>query len=171
EGGEATSAACSPWCCGLSRAELLECTGDVDPRHLLPPRELEIGVVHRFGGAERRFRGGGDRLGFEVRAAQRRPGFRNFQGKARHTTENDSCVRCLVAIPPDPGGDAEHGEVEGTTPAPLVIDRIPTVGGGEPHRRENLVGLLGEVVDAVVVVETCGGGGPLGRMARERRAC
>src|SRR5204863_8723781 len=44
------------------RPQLGERSFHVHSRHLLPPREAEIGVVERFGGAVRRLRGRRDRL-------------------------------------------------------------------------------------------------------------
>src|SRR3989442_6616895 len=46
--------------------------GDVYPRHLLPPRKVEVGVVHRLRGTGRSVRGRGDGLVPEVATLQPR---------------------------------------------------------------------------------------------------
>src|SRR4029077_14647413 len=62
---------------GLAMAtpQLLERPLHVHAGHLLPPRQVEIGVVHRLGGPEGRVRPPGNRLILEGRAHERRPRF------------------------------------------------------------------------------------------------
>src|SRR5256885_13203425 len=57
-------------------------------------------------------------------------------------------------LPFSPRRHAQHREVERTTTPQLVIHRVPTIGGGEPHGDEDLVRLLRKVIDAVVVIES-----------------
>src|SRR5256885_7123083 len=71
-------------------SQLRERPCDVDPRHLLPPREIEVGVVHRFCGTVRRIRGGRDALVRQIGSHERRAGLGDLLGPARYAAEDDT---------------------------------------------------------------------------------
>src|SRR5437867_4019299 len=47
---------------GVALSQLFEGPSDVHARHLFPPWEVKIGVIHRLGGTVGGFSGGGNRL-------------------------------------------------------------------------------------------------------------
>src|SRR4029077_3693058 len=78
-------------------------------------------------------------------------------------------VPAPLPLPPHPRGHAKHRKVERAPTAQLVVHGVPGTrgrGGGEPHFDNHFVGLLREVVDAVVVVESRRGYDALARRAR-----
>src|SRR6185295_4308401 len=56
-----------------------------------------------------------------------------------------------------PGSDAEHWKIERTSPPQLVVYGIPPIRSWKPHVHQDFIGLLGEIVDSIVLVEpACG---------------
>src|SRR5579859_3676954 len=74
----------------MTTPQLLEGPLHVDAGHLLAPRQVEIGVIHRLRGAERRF--GCFVYGFrlEGRADERGSRFSNLLGIARDPAQDDA---------------------------------------------------------------------------------
>src|SRR6266513_1862488 len=126
---------------------------DVHARHLLPPREIEVGVVHRLRGAVRSVRGRRYALVRQVGSHERRAGFRDLLRPARDAPEDDARLHHPSPLPLDPRRDAEHREVERSAAAELVVHRIPAIRRREPYLGEDLVRLLRKVIDPVVVIE------------------
>src|SRR2546425_8349466 len=126
---------------------------DVDARHLLPPREIEVGVVHRLRGAVRSVRGRRYALVRQVGSHERGAGFRDLLRPTRDAPEDDACLHHPSPLPLDPRRDAEHREVERSAAAELVVHRIPAIRRREPYRGEDLVRLLRKGSDPVVVIE------------------
>src|SRR5690242_10406466 len=137
----------------MTTPQLLEGPLHIDAGHLLAPRQIEIGVVHRLRGTERRLGCLVDGFRLETRADERGSRFGNLLGIARHPAQDDARFGDSLPVPPDPRRDAEHGKVERAATPQLVVDGIPPAVGRQTHRHQNLVRLLGEVVDTVVVIE------------------
>src|SRR6266702_1437535 len=117
---------------------------DVDPGHLLPPREIEVGVVHRLRGAVRSVRGRRYALVRQVGSHERRAGFRDLLRPARDAPEDDARLHHPSPLPLDPRRDAEHREVERSAAAELVI---------EPRRRHDALAARGGADEHVVRAE------------------
>src|SRR5438046_9168042 len=117
---------------------------DVHPRHLLSPRQIEVGVVHRLRGAVGRVRRGRYALVRQIGSHERGAGLGDLLRPARHAAEHDARFHhpsplpapCSL-LPLDPRRHAQHREVERPTTPQLVIHRVPAIGGGEPHGDED----------------------------------
>src|SRR5256886_8387814 len=68
-----------------------------------------------------------------------------------------------VPLHPEGDGDAEHREIERAAPPELQVRGAPTVGGRQHDVRQDLVGSLGQVLDAVVTEERLDGDRALAR--------
>src|SRR5215472_17003352 len=76
----------------MSTPQLLEGPLHVHAGHLLAPRKIEIGVVHRLRGAVGGIRGFRDRFIFERRPDQRRSGLRDVLRITRDSAEHHPSV-------------------------------------------------------------------------------
>src|SRR6266545_2318587 len=131
----------------------------VHPRHLLPPRKIEVGVIHRLRGTVCGVRGRRYALVRQISPHKRRAGFRDLLRPARDAPEHNSGLGDLSrfsfplsCLPLHPYRHAEDGEVERSPAAQLVVHRVPAIRGREPHRGEDLVRLFRKVIDPVVVI-------------------
>src|SRR6267143_3773021 len=70
--------------------QLRERARDVDPRHLLPPREIEVGVVHRLRGTVGGVGGRRYALVRQVGSHERGAGLGDLLRPARHAAEDNA---------------------------------------------------------------------------------
>src|SRR5687767_6065382 len=98
---------------GRLRANVLERALYVHAHHLLSPRESEVGVVHRLGGAIGRVGRGTDGALIETRADDGLRRLRNLLRIRGDRAQNDACPGdAAIAGEVDTGGDSQHREVE-----------------------------------------------------------
>src|SRR2546426_12491299 len=154
--------------------QLRERPPHVHPRHLLPPREIEVGVVHRLRGTVRGVGGRRYALVRQIGSHERGTGLGDLLRPARYAAEHDPRLRHPVRLPApcsrlplDPGCYTQDGEVERSAAAQLVVHRVPAIGCGEPHCGEDLVRLFRKVIDPVVVIEPRRGHNALAARADE----
>src|SRR6266850_7370823 len=88
----------------------------VDPRHLLAPRQVEIGVVHRLRWSIGRVGRGCDGLIRELRPLERSAGFRDFLRITRDAAQHNPRSGDLFPFPLYPGGDAKYRKIKRTAP-------------------------------------------------------
>src|SRR6266566_3389429 len=129
----------------MTGPEFIEGPLDVNPRHLLAPGQVEIGVVHRLGWSVGRLRSRRDGFVGERGSLQGRAGFRDFLRVARDPTEHNARGDDVLPVPLYPCGDAEHREIERASAPQLVVDGIPAIGRRKSYVRQNLVTLLREI--------------------------
>src|SRR6266513_2458338 len=143
-----------------TQPQLRERSRDVDSRHLLPPREVEVGVVHRLRGTVRGVGGRRDALVRQISPRQRRSRLGDLLRPARYAAEDNAGLHHPCSLPAprsllpfDPRRHAQHREVERPAATQLVVHGVPAVRGGDSNRGKHLVRLLRKVIDPVVVIE------------------
>src|SRR2546427_2348039 len=132
----------------------------------------EVRIVQGLGGPVRGLGHALDELGAEPLSHEegRRVGSRPGLGGDR--AEGDRGFLDRVTFHPERHRDAQHREVEGAAPAQLEIGGAPAFRGRQHDVRQDLAGLLAQILDAVVLVEGADGNDalPLGADQPDLRA-
>src|SRR5262245_9516924 len=113
----------------------------------------EVGIVQRLRGARRQVGDPGDQVTGHALAHERRRGLLDRAGLRGNRTEHDPSFADDAAVHPGSHRHAEHRKVERAPTPQLEVCGAPAVGRRELDVGDDFVGTLGEVFDAVVLIE------------------